>query len=170
MKQIFLQMLAVALGATSLFCAEPAEILPKANPLPLAIDESFQFRKTKIAINDPLYYKATMNEMMAFERLRVNYGAVDQFDRSKRLGDYYTFFWRAKRKADLTIRFEYRQEKLGTYVQAQERHYLGAKGSIESHFAVIGDAYAEDGRVTSWRAVIIEDGKIVALNQSFLWR
>jgi len=170
MKQIFLQMLAVVLGATSLFCAEPAELLPKANPLPLSIDESFQFRKTIIFVNDPIYWKGTMDEMLAFERLRINYGAIDAYDRSKRIGDYYTFYWRSKRKADLTIRFEYRQELLGTYVQAQERHYLGAKGTVESHFAVIGDNYKEDGRVTSWRAILIEDGKIVALNQSFLWR
>jgi hypothetical protein len=27
----------------------------------------------------------------------------------------------------------------------------------------------EDGKVTAWRAVLIENGKIVALNQSFLW-
>lgn len=169
MKPFFIQMLAALLGVSSL-CAAPAELLPKANPLPLSLDESFQFRKTKIFINDPLYWRGTMQEMLAFERIRINRGAVDGYDRSKRLGDYYTFFWRSKRPADLTFRFEYRTDKLGTYVQAQQRTYPAAKGTIQSNFAVIGDDYAQDGRVTSWRAILIENGKIVALNQSYLWR
>jgi hypothetical protein len=54
-------------------------------------------------------------------------------------------------------------------VQAQEVQYKGAKGSLKSSFKVVGDDYQQDGHVTAWRAIIIENGKIVALNQSFLW-
>jgi hypothetical protein len=54
-------------------------------------------------------------------------------------------------------------------VQARELSYPAAKGSFKSEFKVIGDDYNEDGRVTAWRAILIENGKIVGLNQSFLW-
>ena len=56
-----------------------------------------------------------------------------------------------------------------TYVQAKELEYKGAKGSFRSEFDVIGSRYVEDGKVNGWRALLIENGKIVGLTQSFLW-
>ncbi len=158
----------LALAATGL-CKEPARQIDKANVLPLALDDAIQFRKTKIFLNEPELIKPTTENMISFERQRVNFGAVTQLDRQQRYGHYYTFFWRTGRKADLTLRFEYRQQRLGSYVQAKEHVYPGAKGSLQSQFQVIGDDYAEEGRVTAWRAVLIENGKIVGLTQSFLW-
>lgn len=158
----------LAIAATAL-CKESPRQLDKANPLPLALSDSFQFRKTKIFLNEPVLVKPTTDEMIAFERQRVNFGAVTLVDRMQRYGHYYTFFWRSDRKADLTVRFEYRQEKLGSYVQAKELFYPAAKGSIQTQFEVIGDDYLEEGKVTAWRAVLIENGKIVGLTQSFLW-
>jgi hypothetical protein len=172
MKRLLLACTLLALTGVG-FCKEPKEparLLPKTNVLPLALDDAFSFRKTTSFVNDPKTWKATAEEMITFERLRVNYGAVTGFDRQQRLGDYYTFMWKSQRPADLTLRFEYLQEKLGAYVQAQERTYKGAKGNFKSEFAVIGDPYLQDGRVTAWRAILIENGKIVALNQSYLWR
>jgi hypothetical protein len=99
----------------------------------------------------------------------MGFGAVTQLDRRQRYGQYYDFFWRVSRPADVKVRFEYRQQQLGAYVQAQELEYKGVKGSHKSSFKVVGDEYELDGRVTAWRAIIIENGKVVALNQSFLW-
>jgi hypothetical protein len=169
MKRLLLACALLALTAVG-FCKEPARLLPKTNVLPLALDDAFSFRKVISFANDPKTWKATQEEMITFERLRVNYGAVTGFDRQQRLGDYYTFMWKSQRSGDVTLRFEYLQEKLGAYVQAQERTYQGAKGNFKSEFAVIGDPYLQDGRVTAWRAILIENGKIVALNQSYLWR
>ncbi len=107
--------------------------------------------------------------MLSFERQHVNFGAVTVIDRLQRYGYYYTFFWRSSRKADLTVRFEYRQLNLGSYVQAKELFYPAAKGTIESQFKVIGDDYLEEGKVTAWRALLIENGRIVGVTQSFLW-
>lgn len=165
----FLLALALCFAATA-FSAETPPLIDKANVLPLALDDAFQFRKTKIFLNDPLALKPTTDPMIAFERARVNFGAVTAFDRRQRYGQYYTFFWRATRPADVTVRFEFRQEKLGAFVQAQEWQYKGAKGTLKTDFNVIGDDYTDDGAVTAWRAIVIENGKIVALNQSFLWR
>jgi hypothetical protein len=164
-------LLALLLALTAIGSAkEPARLLPKTNVLPLALDDAFSFRKVITFANEPQLWKATDEEMITFERQRVNFGAITGFDRQQRMGDYFTFMWRAQRPSDLTLRFEYLQEKLGAYVQAQERTYKGAKGSFKSEFAVIGDPYLQDGRVTAWRAILIENGKIVALNQSYLWR
>lgn len=171
MKRLFLPALAFVLLGSSL-CAEPLNPLPlpKADVLPLALDDTVQFRKTKIFLNDPTTWKSTAEDMIRFERLRVNYGAINSYERRLRYGHYYTFFWRAKRESSYTVRFEYRQDKLGSFVQAKELTYDGVKGSVITKFNVIGDDYLEDGRVTSWRALIIENGRIVALNQSYLWR
>lgn len=158
----------LALAATGI-CKELPRQLDKANVLPLALDDAFQFRKTKIFLNEPELIKPTTSEMISFERQRVNFGAVTQFDRQQRYGHYYTFYWRSSRKTDLTLRFEYRQQKLGSYVQAKEITYPAAKGTIQSQFQVIGDDYADEGKVTAWRAVLIENGRIVGMTQSFLW-
>lgn len=168
MKRLISMLASVAL-ATAGFCGEPPRLLDKANVLPLALDDAFQFRKTKTFLNDPLAQKPTIDPMIAFERQRVNFGAVSNFDRQLRYGHYFTFSWRSTRPADLTIRLEYRQSNLGAHVQAQELFYEGAKGTISSDFKVVGDDYREDGRITAWRALLIEKGKIVALSQSFLW-
>lgn len=143
--------------------------LEKAPVLPLALDNHFQFRKTIIFVNDPASYKPTLDQMINFERMRSDYKAVTSEDHRERRGQYFTFYWRATRKASVTVRLEYRQEKLGPYVQAREVSYKTADGTMKTQFQVGGDDFIEEGRVTSWRAVIIEDGKIIGLTQSFLW-
>ncbi len=158
----------LALAATG-FCKELPRQLDKAVVLPLSLDDAIQFGKTKIFLNEPELFKPTTEQMISFERQHINFGAVTQFDRQQRYGQYYTFFWKTGRKADLTVRFEYRQQRLGSYVQAKELFYPAVKGSVKSQFQVIGDDYAEEGKVTAWRAVVIENGKIVGLTQSFLW-
>lgn len=172
MKCFLVQLAVLAFAATGWSASPPpVRLLEKARVLPLALDDAVQFRKTKIHFNDPTVVRPvpTQEAMIAFERQRVNFGAVTSNDRRERFGQYFSFFWRTSRKADLTMRFEYRQANLGSYVQARELPYPAAKGSFKSEFNIIGDDFMEDGKVTAWRAVLIENGKIVGLNQSFLW-
>lgn len=172
MKRSIYALTTLALAACAPIAAEQPRKLDKAKVFPLAIDDSFQFRKTKTYLHDPRdprLNQPTTAQMSSFERQRMNYGTVTQVDRRQRYGHYYDFFWRTDRPADVTVRFEYRQQNLGSYVQAKEFDYKAIKGSQKTSFQVIGDDYEEEGKVTAWRAVIIEDGKIVALNQSFLW-
>lgn len=159
-------------GALPVLAARPSpETREVAKPevLPLSLTDEFQFRKVKIFLNDPAVEKPAANEMIQFQRARVEFGAVTAFDREQRQGYYYTFAWRADRRTDLTVRFEYRQSNLGPYVLAKEVDYPAVKGSRVTKFQVIGDDYREDGRVTQWRALLIENGKIVGLTQSYLW-
>jgi hypothetical protein len=138
--------------------------------LPLALDSDFQFRKVKRFINQPEAMQPTVNEVILFDRARINYGALSAEERRQRQGTYFDIFWRANRPADLTVRLEYRQAKLGNNVRAQELSYSQAKGTVKSSFAVIGDNYHWDGPVTAWRCLLIENGRIVALTQSYLWK
>jgi hypothetical protein len=148
----------------------PARRLQTANVLPLALDDRYSFRKVEEFLNDPRYIKPTTDEMVSFERQRVAYGAVtSSIDRMEQRGHYYNFFWRTRQSGPLTVRFEYRQANLGSYVQAKEVDYPAPRGTMETHFQVIGDDYLQDGRVIAWRAILISDGKIVGLTQSYLW-
>ena len=171
MKYHSIALVLLALAAASP-AAEAPRLIEKAKVYPLAIDDAFEFRKVKTFVydpQDPQVHRPAYSEMINFERQRTIFGAVNQVDRRERYGQYYDFFWRTKRPADVVVRFEYRQQNLGSYVQAREIEYKGAKGSQKSSFKIIGDDYEQDGRVTAWRAIIIENGKIVGLNQSFLW-
>ncbi len=148
----------------------PATKLEKAGVLPLEINDKFQFRKIQQSFfsRDPV--PVTQSEPVLFERQRMAWGAVDGYQLEERYGNYYTFFWRASERADVTVRLEYRQSALGNYVMAMERYYPQAKGSYRSEFNTAGDEYLESGRVTSWRVLLIVEGRIVALRQSFMWR
>jgi hypothetical protein len=170
---------------------EEARVLAKVNPLPVALDGDFVFRKTKLYfLSDkpetqkglrttkkgkltstvPSKKSATLQDAsITFERQYRLFGAVTGLDQRQRFGDYFDFFWRAKRRADLAVRLEYRQEKLHSFVQAREISYPNARGSYKTEFKVVGDDYFDDGRVTAWRCVLIENGRIVAENRSFLW-
>ena len=155
----------------------PVVLLAKADALPLAIDPAFQLRKTKTYFLESQEVTGiktggtTEEQSLAFERRRLLYGAITGSDTRDRYGNYYTFFWRSLRPADLTVRLEYRQQKLGGLVQAREVDYPAFKGSRVTRFAITGDDYREQGRVSAWRVLLIENHRaIVALGQSYLWR
>lgn len=148
---------------------EPVELVD-APVLPLALDSDFEFRKVKRFLNQPEIFTPTQNEMLVFERQRINHGALSADERRQRQGTYFDFFWRAGRPADLKVRLEYRQAKLGNTVRAQEVAYEQASGSVKTSFAVAGDNYLWNGPVTAWRCLLIENDRIVAFTQSYLWK
>jgi hypothetical protein len=174
-------------AAAQLWAASPVKILVKVDPLPVALSDDFQFRKTKLFYlsETPTKSKKSISSALSsnpnnptagiaeaslgFERTYRMYGAITAADQRQRFGNYFDFFWRAKRPASVTVRLEYRQEKLRSFVQAREMAYTNAKGNHKTEFAVIGDDYLNDGRVISWRCLLIENGRIVAENRSYLW-
>lgn len=149
----------------------PATRLLKANVLPLDLNESYQFRKILKSTFDPeRKLEQTKSEPVLFERARLTWGAIDSIETAKRYGNYFTFFWRNSTRSDVTLRLEYRQAGLGNFVMAQERYYPNTVGSHRSTFEVTGDDFLEAGLVTSWRALLIVNGRIVAFKQSFMWK
>ena len=158
---------------------DPYRQLPEANPLPKALDPAFEFRKTKLFFlggapgprrGAGLAGGVVRDPSLSFEGAYRLHGAVTELDQRRRFGHYFDFFWRAKRNATITVRLEYRQQNTRAFTQAREVVYPNAKGSHRTEFAIIGDDYWSDGRVTSWRCLLIENGRIVAEDRSFLWR
>jgi hypothetical protein len=169
--------------------ADEARILAKVDPLPVALSNDFEFRKTKLySLGAPASEAATAakkkfggtsgtSPIAAVAEASINFesryrlfGAVTSFDQHERYGNYFDFFWRAKRDADVTVRLEYRQQQLRSFVQAREIRYPNARGHHKSQFAIIGDDFLDDGRVISWRCLLVENGHIVAEKRSYLWR
>ena len=178
---------------------EQPRVLERVVPLPTALNHDFQFRKTKLYLlteTVPGQDKSTLDQnvqtatkgagklsgtapssktttvqdaSIRFERPYRLFGAVTKLDQRERIGNYFDFFWKARRMADLTVRLEYKQEKLHAHIQAQEVHYLQARGSYKTEFKVVGDDYFDDGRVIAWRCLLIENATIVAETRSYLW-
>ena len=159
----------------------PIRLLTKADALPLAIDPGFEFRKTKAYfLESPQVVgikgggggtSTDGQESIVFERRRLLYGAITGSDTRDRYGDYFTFFWRARKKANLTVRLEYRQQKTAGFIQAREVDYGDVRGSHATRFNVNGDDYLQDGRISAWRVLLVENHQtIVAFAQSYLWR
>jgi len=168
-------------------------VVEKISPLPVVLSKDFEFRKTKLFFlsdkppkpgqgarqssstlggksNSPSQKTATMQDaLITFERQYRLFGAVTAVAQRQRFGNYLDFYWRAKRPSDVTVRLEYRQEKLHEHVQAQEISYQNVRGTRKTEFKVIGDDYLDDGRVIAWRCLLIENGRIVAENRSFMW-
>lgn len=182
--------LVAAVSASTVLAARAPKptptVLTKVDVLPVALSDDFQFRKTKLfhLTVVPPKSKRSLSSLsgnphnptagiaeasLGFERTYRLHGAITAADRNQRYGNYFDFFWRAKRPANVTVRLEYRQEKLRAFLQAREISYENVKGNNKTEFAIIGDDYLQDGRVTAWRCLLIENGKIVAENRSFLW-
>jgi hypothetical protein len=184
----------LALGASSEGARrEEPRIVEKVTTLPVALDKDFEFRKTKLFLlsekgpgpgagarqatsklggksTSPSQKTATLQDApITFEAKYRIFGAVTWLDQRQRYGNYFDFFWRAKRPSDVTVRLEYRQEKLHEHVQAQEITYRNVHGTHKTEFTVIGDDYFDDGRVIAWRCLLIANGQIVAENRSFMW-
>jgi hypothetical protein len=183
----FTSAVALLLSVSSLAGADTEQ-----GKLPLALNSDFQFRKAKIYTlsqtpprtkgqqkgNNPANPTSKANfksssviqeASLNFERSYRMYGAVTALDQRQRSGQYFGFFWRAKRPSDVTVRFEYKQEKLRAFVQAKEQAYQNVHGTNRTEFRVVGDEYFDDGQVLAWRCLLIEHGRIVAEKRSFLW-
>jgi hypothetical protein len=174
--------------------AEEPKVIAKVTPLPVALNKDFQFRKTKLYFlsDAPLQHQGGPSSVTAggkqggvassskgtatqqdasitFERQYRLFGAITVLDKNQLYGNYFDFFWRVRGRADVTVRLEYRQVKLHAHVQAQEISYANVHGTHRTEFKVAGHDYIDDGRVTAWRCLLIENGTIVAENRSYLW-
>jgi len=146
----FIWAITLLLGASCLTAAvNDPRTVANVSPMPVALDPDFSFRKTKIyTLSDQPAAQtkgkgstnlqntakgkfassgsststrlAVQEASLNFERSYRLYGAVTGTDQRQRHGQYFDFFWRAKRPADVTVRFEYKQEKLRALTQAKE--------------------------------------------------
>jgi len=150
---------------------EEPKVIEKVTSLPVALDPSFEFRKTSLFFmsekgglkaserahdssnkvggksNSPNQKTSVLQDApIVFERQYRLYGAVTGLDQHQRFGNYFDFFWRVKRPSDVTVRLEYRQEKLHEHVQAQEITYRNVRGTHKTEFKVIVSVEINGGR------------------------
>src|SRR5437762_4659800 len=109
--------LAILLAANAWAAGQPpAKVLTKVDKLPVALNDDFQFRKTKLFFLDPNPPKARKSisqsvaaannpnnptagiaeASLGFERTYRLYGAISQADKNQRYGNYLDFFWRVR--------------------------------------------------------------------------
>lgn len=112
----------------------------------------------------------TEDAMIEFEQRRHLYGAVDAAERRELYGNYFTIFWKTETRNPVTVRFEYRQGSTGLQIHTKEVEVVSPKRQNTTKFEVRGDDYHKNGKVTQWRASIIENGVVVAEYKSYLWQ
>jgi hypothetical protein len=113
---------------------------------------------------------ATDDRMLEFEQLRYTRGAIESSEYWDKQGNYYTIFWKTESKSPVTVRLEYRQGKTGSEVHMEETLVAEPKRSNVTKFQVTGDTYHDLGKVTQWKASIVENGTVVAEYKSYLWQ
>ncbi|MDG2124190.1 MAG: hypothetical protein P8J87_10855 [Verrucomicrobiales bacterium] len=107
---------------------------------------------------------------ITFEQRHHLHGAVTLEERLDRFGHYYTIFWKADDRATpVTVIFEYRQKNSGLASLTKTTTIENIKRSNKTSLKVTGEEYWERGSVTAWRTTLVQGGKTIAADQSFLW-
>lgn len=112
----------------------------------------------------------TEDPMIEFEQRRLLHGAIEQSERRDRFGNYFTIFWKSETRNPCVVRFEYRQGGTGLQTRVQEEIVDQPKRTNETKFQVTGEDYQRNGKVTQWKASIVENGAVVAEYKSYLWQ
>ena len=129
------------------------------------------FTKVKIYRLNPTARITAVDPSIPFEQQYLLYGAVSNDDRAARGGNYYTFFWKADdRTQPVKLRFEYRQSVTRSAVKRQEIEIADVRRENVTKFQVTGAEYQTNGKILSWRAVLVQGGKEIATTQSFMWQ
>ncbi len=118
----------------------------------------------------PGMYVKTDDAMILFEQTHHLHGAVTAEEYAEKYGNYYNVFWKSKSPgSQVTVRFEYRQTKTGAEVHQIDAVVTAKKKNV-TKFRINGEHYTSGGTVSSWRALILQNGEVVAENKSFLWK
>lgn len=139
-----------------------ALLLVACGPRDPLVVKQFTVRET-----DPNWSQDLMVRGEVQKRL---YGAVEQADREKRKGQYYSVRWRApKGSAPVSIRFQYRQAVTGSRIHELVQTVSADRGTGVVEFAIAGDVYMTGGRVTAWRMELTQNETVLGEQRSFLW-
>jgi uncharacterized protein YcfL len=113
------------------------------------------------------------DQMANMERQRRLHGAISAADRSERLGQYYTLFWKdpaGTGKGEVEVIFQFQQASSASAVKQMQKKFASSDSSGSVEFAVLGKDYFTHGKVLTWKATLLRDKQIIATRQSYLWR
>jgi len=108
--------------------------------------------------------------MLDFEHRRYLLGAVEDSEMEERYGNYFSIFWKTQSKAPATVRLDFRQGKTGNQIHTLEEFVSKPGRTNVTKFQVAGPDYQSKGKVTQWKASVIENGAVVAEYKSYLWK
>jgi hypothetical protein len=138
-------------------------------PEPVALDKRIRVPLVHDVQNDSSFRTAA-NDSLLFELKYLNWGAVTQQQLLARAGHYFTITVKnAGPPEDLTMRFEYRQEKSKQVVRTLEMEKPHVHGAVRAYFGVVSRAYLAYGPISAWRFCVLRGGTVVAEAKSFLW-
>lgn len=133
-------------------------------PKPLVVKQ-FQLRDQKHSEGD--------DAMVSMEKSRRLLGAVSMAERKGRLGQYYTILWNdpaGGSQGDVKIVFLYQQGATASKIKKMEKIFLASETQGTAEFSVIGDNYFKNGKVLTWKAILMRGNKELAHRQSYLWQ
>jgi len=107
------------------------------------------------------------------EKLRRLHGAVSMAERREKLGQYYTMLWSdpgAAGQGEVEVIFEYQQGRTASLVKRMVKKFPASDTQGKAEFAVIGQNYFKNGRVTTWKATLKRGGRVIDSKQSYLWQ
>lgn len=152
MKHLLLMLTAVLLAA----CAGPPETL---------VVKQYVLRDQERADGD--------EPMVRMEKSRRLHGAVSMAERRQRLGQYYSLVWKdpdGVGQGEVELLFQYQQGASASRIKEMKKTFPAEAAAGVADFAVIGDDYFDNGKVTSWKASVSRGGRELTSCESYLWR
>jgi hypothetical protein len=136
---------------------------------PVALDKRIRVPLVHDVQNDSSF-RSGSNDSLLYELKYLNWGAVTQEQLRARQGHYFTITVKnSGPPEDLTMRFEYRQEKSKQVVRSLVQEQPHVHGAVRAYFGVVNHAYLAYGPVSAWRFCVLRGGTVVAEAKSFLW-
>ncbi len=159
-----------AAAVACLLAAWGAGLACGEEPAGVKLDPALRIGKVMDYVNDSEVSDTGRERSLGFDRRYHMYGAVTAEQRHRKTGHYFYVPWSSKGDSGpVTVRFEYRQQRSQNKVYRMELPFENARGPAKANFEIVGDAYAAQGVVTSWRVALVRDGVVVAEKRSFLW-
>jgi glucose/arabinose dehydrogenase len=115
----------------------------------------------------------TDEPMIRMEKAHRLHGAVSMQERADRLGQYYTLRWHEADGAgqdDALVVFEYQQGATASQVKRMIKSFPSAATDGIAEFAVIGNDYRSGGKILAWKATLQRGNRVIAAQQSYLWK
>jgi hypothetical protein len=145
---------------------------PNANNLPkdnIALDKHIRIPLVH-DVQDNDSYRGGSNDSLLYEVKYLNWGAETAEQLRARQGHYFTItVANHGPKADLLMRFQYRQVKSKQVVRTLYQDEKNVSGATRAYFGVVNHAYLAYGPVSAWRFTVLRDGVVVAEAKSYLW-
>lgn len=118
----------------------------------------FNLRNTEIARQETGMVRGDQNYIL--------HGKISAKERELAKGQYYTVSRKIKEKK-ATIVFHYLQVATKSKVLTKKQTLEPNQAKAEFH--ITGENFKQNGRVLAWKAELIEEGKIIASEQSYMW-